>query len=196
LQYPQVKSPQIEKPFQRATETALHITMLPVAEVNMSIKIMSHVWEHSQASGTELLLLLAIADHADDQGRAFPSIERLAHKTRTSRTTVKRLLKRLEALGELTVARGQGRNRTSIYRIHLKGSILTPFPEKGPSVTPFPGKKGPFRAKKGSIAVDPQPSYNQDISQKNPEKILRHIGLTPGSRAYEAALNGHQKKTL
>ena len=34
----------------------------------MSIKVQSHVWEHSPAKGGELLILLAIADFADDNG--------------------------------------------------------------------------------------------------------------------------------
>jgi hypothetical protein len=41
----------------------------------MSIKVMSLVWEKSQAKGKELLLMLAIADFADDWGEAFPGIK-------------------------------------------------------------------------------------------------------------------------
>ena len=57
----------------------------------MSLRVMNWVWEHSTAKGSELLLLLDIADAADDQGRnAFPSISTLAAKTRMSRRTVQR----------------------------------------------------------------------------------------------------------
>ncbi len=34
----------------------------------MSIKIMSAVWRYSKAKGSALLVLLAIADFANDQG--------------------------------------------------------------------------------------------------------------------------------
>ncbi len=49
----------------------------------MSIKVASYTWEHSQHKGSALLLLLAIADHAhEDGGGAYPSIGTLAAKIR------------------------------------------------------------------------------------------------------------------
>ena len=44
----------------------------------MSVRYMSMVWEYSQHKGVQLLLLLAIADHCNDDGLAYPSIGRLA----------------------------------------------------------------------------------------------------------------------
>ena len=51
----------------------------------MSIAWMNYVWEHSDQKGTSLLLLLAIADHANDDGICWPSVARLAHKARTTK---------------------------------------------------------------------------------------------------------------
>jgi len=47
----------------------------------MSIKVMSYVWEASKAKGSELLLLLAIADHAADDGYCWPGIPRWRGKS-------------------------------------------------------------------------------------------------------------------
>lgn len=44
----------------------------------MSIRIMTEIWEYSPSSGTELLMMLAIADHANDDRECWPSIARLA----------------------------------------------------------------------------------------------------------------------
>lgn len=85
----------------------------------MSVAVMSQVWSHSRHKGSELLLLIAIADFADDSGRAFPSITRLAQKVRLSPRAVRMLIRRLEASGELTVERGCGRGRSSVYRIRV-----------------------------------------------------------------------------
>jgi len=83
----------------------------------MSIKIMNWVWEYSTAKGSELLLLLAIADAADDQGRnAFPSISTLSGKTRMSRRTVQRLVVKLESDGHLRLSRAGGR-RANTYEV-------------------------------------------------------------------------------
>ena len=68
----------------------------------MSIKRMTAVWEQSQTKGSHLLLLLAIADHADDDGFAWPGNSRLSKKVRMSGRHIKRMLSTLkEDLHEL-----------------------------------------------------------------------------------------------
>lgn len=73
----------------------------------MSIKIMTRVWESSQASGSDLLLLLALADNADDTGYCWPGIEYLARKIRMTTQSVISITRRLEETGELVVARSR-----------------------------------------------------------------------------------------
>ena len=84
---------------------------------------MAAVWQGSRHSGSELLMLLAIADFSDDQGRAFPSISRLAVKCRTKPRYAMRLLASLLASGELEVRKGKGMQgpggTTNLYRIAL-----------------------------------------------------------------------------
>lgn len=82
---------------------------------------MSRVWDGSNHSGAELLMLLALADYADDEGRAYPSIATLATKCRTKTRYAIVLLNNLSASGELLVLKGQGPmgrgGRTNLYRI-------------------------------------------------------------------------------
>jgi Helix-turn-helix domain len=86
--------------------------------VAVSIKVSTYVWEYSEHKGTALLLMLAIADHAhDDGGGAYPSIATLARKARTSERNVKLLLPKLEGSGELEVKRGAGPHGTNLYRV-------------------------------------------------------------------------------
>ncbi|WP_363320931.1 helix-turn-helix domain-containing protein [Ramlibacter sp.] len=92
----------------------------------MSIRVMTRVWEQSASSGTELLMLLAIADYADDQGRAFPSIPTLARKCRTGERNAMYLLKGLQERGELRAHRGAGRNGTNLYQIVLPEADTAP----------------------------------------------------------------------
>src|ERR1044072_9077547 len=87
---------------------------------------MTWVWEHSWVKGSELLLLLAIADHADDQGRnAWPSIARLAERTRVDRRTVQRLLRRLAQQGCLAVEHTDGPRGTNRYTVLMRTATLT-----------------------------------------------------------------------
>lgn len=83
----------------------------------MSIQVMSKVWAQSQAAGSELLLLLAIADFSDDQGQAFPSVATLARKIRMSPRNTQYLLQKLEAAGELEIRRNAGRAGSNLYTV-------------------------------------------------------------------------------
>lgn len=84
----------------------------------MSIKVMNWVWEHSDAAGNERLVLLAIADNADDDGsNAWPSRATLAAKTLLDERTVRRIIKRLEAAGRLRVESGNGRTHSNRYTV-------------------------------------------------------------------------------
>lgn len=92
---------------------------------------MAWVFESSEATGNDRLLLLAIADESDDDGTgAYPSMDRLAAKVRLPKRTVMRCVERLEAIGELEVERPaqKGRGRFNRYRIVMKkGDTLTPL---------------------------------------------------------------------
>ena len=72
----------------------------------MSISVMTEVWARSTAQGRALLAMLAIADWSDDDGRAWPKVDKLAAKARVSTRTLSRLLAALEESGELEVPRG------------------------------------------------------------------------------------------
>jgi DNA-binding MarR family transcriptional regulator len=94
----------------------------------MSVRIMADVWARSTQSGGKLLVLLALADNADDERRhAWPSVETLAKKARLSPRQVKRVLTELVAAGELEVVReGGGRGKPTLYRVLPKnGAVLS-----------------------------------------------------------------------
>jgi hypothetical protein len=80
----------------------------------MSVRTMARVWEHSQQTGTHLLMMLAIADFADDDGRAYPSVNTLAKKCRMKPRNANVILAALRASGELKrdgEPRPEGRQR-------------------------------------------------------------------------------------
>ena len=92
---------------------------------------MTWVWDHAEAAGTDLLLMLAIADSADDQGRnAWPSVADLSRKTRLDERTVQRRLKRLRDQGRIAIEVGGGRRRNR-YAI-----LMFPAPTSPPTSPP------------------------------------------------------------
>lgn len=81
---------------------------------------MSRVWEYSKHSGTDLLMLLALADYSDDAGNSYPAVGTLATKCRMQPRNATYILKALQASGELVVRPNEGPKGTNRYRIALE----------------------------------------------------------------------------
>ena len=89
----------------------------------MSIRVMTQVWAHSKHKGSALILMLAIADFADEEGVAFPGVLTLAKKCRMSERGTRYLINTLIESGELAVARGGGRGGSNLYRILIERNL-------------------------------------------------------------------------
>lgn len=98
---------------------------------------MSRVWaDQTITNQTELLVLLAIADYANGDGIAWPSVESIALKARLYPRSVFRVLDRLKKTGKLRIESGGGK-QTNHYKITLSTasvSVSTPPPPKTPHV--------------------------------------------------------------
>jgi hypothetical protein len=142
----------------------------------MSIKLMTQAWENEQVKGSELLLLLALCDHANDDGVCWPSLHSLAIKTRVEERGVSKNMKKLYDKGLVTYLEKGGGKNTSVY-------IVTPVPEDTPvpQDTPVPEdhtrivenhhiNKKP--TKKGKRQINP------DWKPKNMDYAKQH-GLSP-----------------
>ena len=96
----------------------------------MSVKQMGKVWE-LDLTHTQQSLLLALADHADDDGRSiFPAVLYLAWKTGYSERAIRLImgdLQRLRILVAVAPARGA---RPTEYALHLEEAhTKTPYKE-------------------------------------------------------------------
>jgi hypothetical protein len=147
----------------------------------MSISVMNDCWKYSKSSGTPLLVLLCLADFADDEGECWPSISTIGKKCRLKDDRhVQRVIRGLEKLGEVLVIRGQGRSsskggvRSNRYRIivHMPDEAVTPA-DRPPSEANDPGPQtthdgGP------STTHDPGPQTTQTPADRPPEPSLTH----------------------
>lgn len=87
----------------------------------MSVKVMAAVWE-LKLTAPQLIVMLALADHADDEGRnAYPSLARLAWKTGYSESTVRRILKQLSDTAILD--REERAGQTTMYTLHTGNGV-------------------------------------------------------------------------
>lgn len=105
---------------------------------------MNWVFEQSPTTANDRLVLIAIADEADDDGtNAYPSVDRIAMKARLNKRTTMRCLERLEAAGELIVHRPEKRGRG-----HYNTYVVVM--EKGDNLSPIgTARKGDTESEKG-----------------------------------------------
>ncbi|HEX3322300.1 MAG TPA: helix-turn-helix domain-containing protein [Terriglobales bacterium] len=82
--------------------------------------MMRLVWERAPYKGATLLLLLRLADRADDEGICWPSVESLARDTRLGIRHAHNILAELKADGVFSVEAGGGRGRFNRYKLHLE----------------------------------------------------------------------------
>lgn len=84
----------------------------------MSVRWISHVWRVSPYKGDKLLIHMALADFANDEGFCFPSQRTLAKKARTSEGYVRAVIKQMVKEGHLEIiTAGRGRGNTFEYRL-------------------------------------------------------------------------------
>lgn len=146
----------------------------------MSIRVMTHVWDHSKASEGALLVLLAIADHAHDDGAgAWPSLETLGKKARMSERGVRYALRKLQDAGELVVEYKAGPKGSNRYKVVLTdpaniagGTTVPGAPEGDPEPS--------FQEPGTGLPGDPEPSCPQTVLEPSEEPSSL---LTPPSAA-------------
>jgi Helix-turn-helix domain len=93
----------------------------------MSVQAMSWVFQHSRSHLASRLVLLAIADCADDQGeKAWPHIATIARKAHVSERQAQRAIKELCVIGELRVELEAGPRRSNVYQLRMEGDNLSP----------------------------------------------------------------------
>lgn len=127
----------------------------------MSHKATHWAWSVSGISSSEKLILLALADrHNADTGDCFPSLDRIADDTCTSRNTVRRAIQSLEQnklLSRELVSDASG--RTLGYRYHLGMGGITMAP------------RGVHHATPEGSTMAPKPV--KETCKEEPKNILR-----------------------
>jgi hypothetical protein len=106
---------------------------------------MNWAWDQ-QLSPTPKLILMALADAANDCGVCWPSVSTLARKCCVSIRTVRRVMQKLAARRLLLTEqryRKDGSCSSNRYQLHLEGGDrLSPAPDRG-DIIPGQGCEGP-----------------------------------------------------
>lgn len=145
----------------------------------MSIRAYNWAWERLDVdSHTDLLVLLALADHANDDGECWPGHAYVARKARLDERTVPRVIRRLAARGLVRIAPREGKSNR--YTLNLAddpgwaatGDADTPgsAPGVGEGETPgtAPGVSPPRVDSKSPPTLDSQESTEPSITVTKP----------------------------
>lgn len=111
----------------------------------MSIVAMNWVWAQRLAPAPKMVLL-ALADAADDEGVCWPSVPTLAEKCSISTRTVRRILQELSAKGLLQADarfRVDGSSTSNRYKLPIKGGDKLSGPPDTGDRPPGHGRQGP-----------------------------------------------------
>ena len=92
----------------------------------MSAEATNWVWKHSEAAGSDRLVLLALADFCNEKAECYASYGTLVKKTRLGQKTIYRCLKSLQSAGEVEQIKqgefgdgGQVANEWKLPKIHI-----------------------------------------------------------------------------
>ncbi len=133
----------------------------------MSIRAIQAVWDRSTVGGSMRLLLLALADFADEEGYSWPSVATLSKRTARSERHVQRLLTAAVDVGELRAER-EGGITTSRYWLTPGG---VPMERGDADVTP-PRRgrhpRGDADVTGGVTRASPEPSSNGHSTVNEP----------------------------
>lgn len=161
---------------------------------------MARVWkDYPGTGGSELLVLLALADWSDDDGRCWPSMSSIANKVRLSESQARRVVHGLIADGYLVVlgnANGGSPGASRQYQLVL--SALTGRIHATPSVDATPGAdaRDPWRGcaptpSAGATRTIIEPSVNTKEKSKRQKPLVSDLPDCPFSEiiaAYHEAL--------
>lgn len=138
----------------------------------MSIRLINAAWESSVADPTAMLVLVCLADQANDEGGCWPKKESLCWKTRLSASGLRQVLTRLADEGHISVEHGGGRARANRYLIHPQTPHQKRGFRNGVSETGFLVAKNPAR---GGENPAPGAPFLGDIGGKTTKN---HQGTT------------------
>lgn len=119
----------------------------------MSIKLIVQIMEEAELPRPWGAVLLAMADHADDDGnRCFPSVDRIAWKANYKPRQVSNIIRDMTAAGILTKVREASRHHPIEYKINV---------ENTPRKLPF----DQWKSSNGRHAISQQEEPRDAISQ-------------------------------
>jgi len=149
----------------------------------MSISLMTEAWSLQSINHTQKLVLLALADSANDDGMCFPSIAALKKKCSLSERGVQKCISELEGMGLVTKKMRNGHSTVYVvtpaqsaplHVVHPAQRAPTPAHNAPPpphDVHPTPAQRAP----RNQIETKVETSKNPKLSET--QALLLEFGI-------------------
>lgn len=145
----------------------------------MSIKRLTDVWSGSPYSGTALLVHLALADFADEDGVCFPRKSTLAAKARCTEETVRTTLLRMVDDGEIVVLEEPEKGRYArAGRFQLtpkKSGHCESIPKSAESIPKSADSSPPIGTVSEPSSLSPDVASDTD-GERTPGQLAHEVG--------------------
>lgn len=169
----------------------------------MSSRAITWALEGSKARQTDLLVLIAIADCANEDNEANVSVRRIAKVARVSPSTVHRHLRHLTVIGELAIDHqrdGQGHQSKSTYRLpkvpESQHDTLEPVPDSQSARRSEQGKRAQTRKLRHSNTTTNDGERPNGLSRAEPRNELFDALATAGRQVDLVHLPASMAKTV
>jgi hypothetical protein len=136
----------------------------------MSLRATAWAWTQKAPTHGAKLVLLALADHADEIGLCWPSLERVASMTGLSVRAVRMALRDLEASVMITTDQNRGRGNTSRYALCINGAAVNPAKPSG------------FTPEKEEAVAGFDPEENRQMATENRQSTTQNRQSTTENR--------------
>lgn len=152
----------------------------------MSIKMMSLVWGEDFDSLAKKLVLLSLADHANDEGYCWPSVRTIAKKSSVSERWVSSCITELEKSGWVEVSIRNG--KSNYYRLTPPTGFTPELGSPLNSVSPPPPPLGSPTPPTGFTQNHKEPPFEPPAhsKQKNNPRVFTRQEVDNAKRGDEA----------
>ena len=147
----------------------------------MSLRFLNRAWETRCDSPAEKLVLLALADHADENGFCYPGQEYLTKRTGLCERQIRAMIKLSEIRRRLYVDHRRGRKRTNNYVVLLEPTEQEKKQAAVAAFTPGKGeihdveKRQSFPKKEAATSHPLYPSMNRKGNQSPPRLFPKEL---------------------
>lgn len=165
----------------------------------MSMELMVKAFKTNVGNPLRKLVLIKLADNANDKGECWPSYQHVADQCEISRTTVKTHVRALEEMGMLTREfRRKGElNQSNIFRINLdnpipvaRGGAGDALGREMPEVGQELPEGGAGAALGGRAGADPRISHSLEPVN---EPVIESKSIGTSAKAAEPSRTGKQE---